>query len=85
MNYQKVIAGAFRSRQEPIPIFTDGEISRLTMPVIVFLGAKDIILNSGETADRLESLLPHARIVMLPGRGHSLSGLSDEIITYLAK
>jgi len=85
MNYQKLIAWAFNSRQEPIPIFTDNELKRLTMPCIVFVGAKDIMLRSDETADRLSKLVPHAEVVTLPDKGHSLSGLSDKFVEFLKK
>ena len=83
MNYQKLIAAAFRSRQEPIPSFTDEELKRLTMPCIVFVGEKDIMLRSDETAARVSALMPQAEVVVLPDRGHSLSGLGDEIMAFL--
>jgi siroheme synthase (precorrin-2 oxidase/ferrochelatase) len=56
MNYIKLIAWAFNSRQEPIPIFSDEELSRLLMPLIVFVGKKDIMLRSDETAERIAKL-----------------------------
>lgn len=85
LNYQKLIAWAFNSRQEPIPTFTDDELKCLTMPCIIFVGAKDIMLRSDETADRLSKLVPHAEVVTLPDKGHSLSGLSDKIQVFLEK
>ena len=83
LNYQKLIALFFNFRQEVIPIFSDDELRRLTMPSIIFVGSKDIMLKSEETAERTSRLVPQARIVVLPERGHSLSGLADDIIEFL--
>lgn len=83
LNYQKLIAMSFNSRQEPIPLFADDELRRLTMPSILFVGGKDIMLKSEETAERFSRLVPHARIVVLPDHGHSLKGLADDISDFL--
>jgi pimeloyl-ACP methyl ester carboxylesterase len=77
--YQILITKNFNSRREPIPIFSDNEIKRLTMPVFLFVGAKDIMLHSMETADRMKKLVPSARINILPDGGHSIINLADEI------
>lgn len=83
MGYQKLIAMSFNSRQELIPSFTDDELKRLTMPCKVFAGAKDIMLRSDETRERISRLLPGADVVMLPDKGHSLSGLADDMADFL--
>lgn len=79
LDYQKLIAANFNGRQEPIPIFSDEELARLTMPCIVFLGEKDIMLHSAETAERMSRIVPGAKVIMLPDKGHSLSGLGEQI------
>jgi pimeloyl-ACP methyl ester carboxylesterase len=80
LKYQILIGRNFNTRKEPIPIFSDGEIRRLNMPVFLFVGAKDIMLHSTETADRIKKLVPNARINILPEGGHSIINLSDEIL-----
>lgn len=40
MNYQRLIAVSFHPRQENVPIFSDEELKRLTMPSILFVGDK---------------------------------------------
>lgn len=79
LKYQILITKNFNSRREPIPIFSDDEIRRLTMPVFLFVGAKDIMLHSMETADRLKKLVPNAKINILPEGGHSIINLADTI------
>ena len=83
MDYQKLIAVSFNSRQEPIPTFSDDELMRLTMPCIIFAGEKDIMFRSDETADRVSRLMPQAEVVILPDKGHSLTGLADRIIEFI--
>lgn len=83
LEYQKLIGEHFNSRNELIPLFSDIELKRLAMPVVMFVGDKDIIINSGKTAKRLENLLPHAKVSILTGVGHTLINLADKITAFL--
>jgi pimeloyl-ACP methyl ester carboxylesterase len=80
LKFQMLIGKNFNIRKEHIPIFSDDEIRRLTMPVFLFVGAKDIMLHSIETADRMKNLVPKAKINILPEGGHSIINLTDEIL-----
>lgn len=80
LKFQILIGKHFNTRKEPIPIFSDDEIKHLTMPVFLFVGAKDIMLHSIETADRMRKLVPHANINILPEAGHSIINLTDTIL-----
>ncbi|MCX7747742.1 MAG: alpha/beta hydrolase [Clostridia bacterium] len=79
LKFQILIGKNFNIRREPIPIFSDEELRHLTMPVFLFVGAKDIMLHSMETADRMKKLVPNARINILPEGGHSIINLTDTI------
>lgn len=79
LKFQILIGKNFNTRKEAIPIFSDEELKRLTMPVFLFVGAKDIMLHSFETADRMKKLVPTARINILPNGGHSLINLTETI------
>lgn len=79
LKYQKLIGDNFNTRNERIPLFSDAELKRLVMPVIMFVGDKDIIINSAKTAKRLRSLVPQAKINILQGVGHTLVNLGDKI------
>lgn len=85
LNYQKLIAKHFNFQREVIPRFSDDEILKLTMPVALFVGGKDIMLHSEITAKRLETLLPQAAINFLPNEGHSLVNQGDKIREFLKK
>ena len=84
LKYQKLIGENFNYRREIIPLYSDSELMRLTMPTILFVGDKDVIFHSEKTAQRLGNLLPHANINMMPGAGHVLINLTDRISVFLA-
>ncbi|MBD8497894.1 alpha/beta hydrolase [Paenibacillus sp. CAU 1523] len=83
LQYQKLIASHFNFRKEVIPLFSDDEILQLTMPVALFVGGKDVMFHSEKTAKRLETLLKHAEINLIPDEGHSLVNHGDEIRKFL--
>ena len=71
-HFMDVIMTHFRARIGAQPMFTDDELRRLTMPVLLIGGARDAILPSEKTAARLSSLLPHLEAHLLPEAGHAL-------------
>jgi pimeloyl-ACP methyl ester carboxylesterase len=83
LEYQKLLGKSFNYRREIIPLFADSEIERLTMPIALFVGEKDIMLHSAMTAKRLIGLLPHANVNIIPGAGHTLIDLTDKISDFL--
>ncbi|AQS06384.1 alpha/beta fold hydrolase [Clostridium beijerinckii] len=82
LKYQKLIGKSFNYRKETIPVFSDNELKILTMPIVLFVGAKDIMLHSDKTARRLGNLLPHAQINILPKAGHSNVNEVNKIIEW---
>jgi len=83
LEYQKLIGKHFNSRTELMPLFADQELKRLSMPTVAFFGEKDIIIHAAKTANRLRSILPQARINILPSVGHTLINLADKIIIFM--
>lgn len=83
LEYQKLIGKHFNFRRERIPLFSDGDISRLTMPSYLIVGEKDILFHSLKTAQRFRELVPHAKVDVLQGEGHTLVGLADDILAFL--
>lgn len=74
----------FNPRMESIPIFSDDELKRLTMPTLLIVGEQDALLPSTKTATRLQQLLPAIQVNMLPGAGHVLIGETEQIDNFLA-
>lgn len=84
LNYQKLIGRHFNFRKEVIPLFSDEELKKLTMPIALFVGAKDIMFYSEKTANRLKSIVNHAKIHLLEDEGHALVNQGDSIREFLS-
>lgn len=81
--YTKLIAKNFKLRTEPVPIYSDVELQQLKMPVLLFAGEKDVLLNSVETVNRISNLLPNATTKLLSDYGHVLVGLKSNVVKFL--
>lgn len=79
------IFATFRPRREPLPRFGDAELARLSMPVLAILGARDVMLDSGDTRARLSKQAADCEIVWLPEGGHILMGHGARIADFLAE
>lgn len=62
----------FKPRMEALPIFSDAELRRLTMPTLLIGGGRDIVYDNRRTAARLSALLPDLQTTILPDAGHEL-------------
>ncbi|KAA2253860.1 alpha/beta fold hydrolase [Solihabitans fulvus] len=65
-----LVSRNLRYRSGDLPVFGDDALRRLTMPVAVFVGQLDVMLDSAVTKRRFEAVVPHAVVRMLPGVGH---------------
>ena len=74
-----------RPRTARHPILRDEQLRRLTMPVLVILGGKDVIFDSAAIKQRVEHTLPHAEIRYLPEAGHFIPGQTAPILDFLMK
>jgi|TARA_Y100000310_G_scaffold341446_1_gene440606 pimeloyl-ACP methyl ester carboxylesterase len=83
VHFAQLIFDNFKPRMGGLPLFSDRELQRLTMPTYLVVGARDVLLNSAETARRIDALLPRAKIKQMQDAGHVLIGLSDEISEFL--
>jgi len=83
LNYQKFLVTVFNTRQEPIPLFADEELCALTMPCLLIVGEKDIMIDSLETVSRVKKLVSKASIMLIPDAGHILIGYAKKISHFL--
>ena len=84
VEYMNVLMTHFKSRTGALPNLSDAELARLTMPVLLIVGEQDALYASDKTVARLQSLLPHLTVCLLPAAGHVLHGESGAMITFLA-
>jgi pimeloyl-ACP methyl ester carboxylesterase len=73
----------FKSRVGKLPIFTDEELRRLTMPTLLIGGDEDGMRDVDKIAARLGSLLPRLKVIVVPGAGHALLNTSAKIVPFL--
>lgn len=82
--FSSLIQDHYNPRTEVQPIFSDEELQRLTMPVLLVAGSEDCCYVSEKTAGRLQRLLPVFTAKILPGAGHVLLDTTGQILPFLA-
>jgi pimeloyl-ACP methyl ester carboxylesterase len=82
--YMTLITTHFKPRTGVLPVFSDEELGRLTMPVLLLGGSRDVIRDSEKIAARLGELATDLTTIILPGQGHVLLNTTDHIVPFLA-
>ncbi len=83
VSFMDAVMTHVRPRFQNMPLFSDDELRRLAMPVLLVAGARDALLPTEKTAARLQQLLPHLQSLILPEAGHVLHSLAPEILPFL--
>ncbi len=81
--FMNLMLAHLRPRTEPAPLFTDEELQRLTMPVLLVGGDRDAIHDCRAMAARLRKLLPCAQTRLLTNTGHALVNTSSLVAPFL--
>ena len=82
-SFGRLVSKHCRPLYEPIPLFSNGELERLTMPVQYFGGDHDVMLNTEATAARIGEFVPGAEVNILQGIGHVVIGRTEEILGFM--
>lgn len=83
-SYVLLISKNFNPRTKPLPVFSDEAFRGLKMPLLTVVGARDMMIDTTQTALRLGAAVPHARIEVLPSVGHMLPDQTKIITEFLA-
>ena len=75
----------FTPRRDPIPPASDDELKRLRMPIAIFLGGEDALIDSADTRRRAKMLLPQAEIDFEPHIGHFIPTPTAKIVAFLQR
>lgn len=78
-----VIMEGFVPRMGKEYLFSDEELARLTMPVLLMTGSADAVRNSPRMVARMLRLVPHATCRDYPGMGHLLLDFADDVVPFL--
>jgi pimeloyl-ACP methyl ester carboxylesterase len=81
--FMELIFTHFIPRREKLPHLSDEGLERLTMPVLVVLGAKDAMIDSPSTRARLEANLPDVQVRWLEDAGHFLPRQTEAVLAFL--
>lgn len=81
--FGNLIMDHFTPRMGALPVLTDDEVQKLTMPILYIGGEKDALLHTQDSADRLLNMLPHAEVHVLPNTGHVLIHQQELILNFL--
>lgn len=72
-----------KPRREKLPVFTDEQLARLTMPIYVAVGGRDALLDSKQTKTRLEQHVPNVTVDLRPEAGHVITDLGGTFLEFL--
>lgn len=81
--FMDLMLAHLRPRTEPAPLFTDEELQRLTMPVLLVGGDRDAIHDCRALAARLQKLLPRVQTRLLINTGHALVNTASLVVPFL--
>jgi pimeloyl-ACP methyl ester carboxylesterase len=73
----------FKSRVGVLPIFSDDELKRLTMPVLLLGGTNDALRDIEKIAARMQALLPDLTVRIVAGAGHAVLNTIPYIVPFL--
>ena len=68
--FQYLAASHFNPVMEPIPIFTDDQLSKVFLPLQFFGGDHDGLINSVKTGKIIKKYCPHADVHLIKHTGH---------------
>jgi pimeloyl-ACP methyl ester carboxylesterase len=81
--FMNSIMSHFKPRIEPVKKFSDKDLRKLTMPVLLLGGEKDNIRDLFKISEQMSKILPHLTTHIFPDRGHVLMGTAGEVIPFL--
>lgn len=78
-----IVTSNFKPRVGVLPIFTDEELRRLTMPTLLIGGNQDALRDLTKIAARLRQFLPRLEVTIIPGAGHALMNTTGRVMAFL--
>ena len=85
VRFVNTIMTHFKARIGVQNLYTDEELSRLTMPALLVVGAQDAVIPVGKTAARMKRLVSCLKVEMLADMGHVLYNIAPVIMRFLTE
>ena len=83
LDFMLLVAENFNPITGALPVLTDEQMSRLTMPVLYIAGTHDVTMDTALAAQRLSQQVPQATVVLSEG-AHVITSASEIVIPFLA-
>lgn len=80
--YTMLLSKHFQPIMDPIPLLTDEELGRLTMPVKLIAGGRDVMMHSRKSIERLTNCAPQAQCLFLPNAPHALVNQAPDMVAF---
>src|SRR5262245_21997668 len=78
-----VITTNFKPRIGVLPIFSDDELQRLTMPTLLLIGKDDALRDARKVTERMRTLVPGLTATIIPWAGHALYNTTGDVMPFL--
>ncbi len=79
-----LISSNFKPRVGALPIFTDEELKRSKMPVLLIMGDRDALRDGKKISARLHQLGIPLKTTFVPGGGHALVNTASLILPFIS-
>ncbi len=79
-----LISRFFKPRIGVLPIFSDEELHRLKMPVLLIMGDRDALRDGKKISARLHRFVISLRTTFVPGGGHALLSTSNLVLPFIS-
>lgn len=83
VKFMNAIMTHFKARIDKEYLFSDDELKRLDMPILLLGGTEDVIRSMGEVVARMEKFAPKVEATLIPHMGHVLINMIERIIPFL--
>ena len=85
LDFINLILDSYYPLNIPMPLFSNEQLNKLTMPVLYVAGLADDLLDSEAGEAALRAGVPHAEIHMLPDAGHLITTPFVWMLPFLAR
>ncbi|HBP0923870.1 alpha/beta fold hydrolase [Pseudomonas aeruginosa] len=79
------VGRAVKPRMLHIPQLTDAQLGEFDMPILTIIGGRDVLLDSQDTRDRLQRVVPHAEVCFIEDGYHFLPDLAPRVMEFLER
>jgi pimeloyl-ACP methyl ester carboxylesterase len=83
LKFMDAILTHFKARIDKEYLFSDDELKRLDMPILLLGGTEDAIRPMEKVAARMRKFAPKLEAMLIPGMGHVLIGMTEGVIPFL--